>query len=133
MATTWKTIDQGNCTTMNHMFQRYLRKILHNHQLTYEELNTVINEIEAILNSRPITPMSNDPKDLQPLTPGHFLIGAPVTSINDTTFVNHSLQTTFYTLTAFISIISLYLRTSNANSIDKFDWVVCMFTHFTAV
>lgn len=48
--------------------------------LTYEELETVIVEIEAILNSRPLTPMTNDPSDMSALTPGHLLIGEAPTS-----------------------------------------------------
>lgn len=31
--------------------------------------------IEAVLNSRPLTPISDDPQELAALTPSHFLIG----------------------------------------------------------
>ena len=33
------------------------------------------------MNSRPLTPLSNDPSDLNPLTPGHFLIGASLVGL----------------------------------------------------
>jgi len=48
---------------------------------TYEELSTVLVQIETCLSSRPLTPLSSDPSDLQPLTPGHFLISGPLTSL----------------------------------------------------
>jgi len=48
--------------------------------LTYEELETVIIDI---LNSRPLTPISYSPRDLSALTPGHFLIGGPITASPD--------------------------------------------------
>lgn len=49
--------------------------------LTYEELTTLLTQIEAILNSRPLCPLSDDSEDLTSLTPGHFLIGEALTVI----------------------------------------------------
>ncbi|UYV66797.1 hypothetical protein LAZ67_4002878, partial [Cordylochernes scorpioides] len=52
-----------------------LSKTMKSRLLNYEELLTSLAQIEACLNSRPLTFVSNDPNDLTALTPGHFLIG----------------------------------------------------------
>ncbi|XP_057339417.1 uncharacterized protein LOC130676927 [Microplitis mediator] len=49
--------------------------------LTYDQLTTVLTQIEAVLNSRLIAPLSEDPADLTALTPGHFLIGEPLIAV----------------------------------------------------
>ncbi|XP_043659545.1 uncharacterized protein LOC122624160 [Drosophila teissieri] len=48
---------------------------------TFEERPTLLAKIEACLNSRPISPMSEDPTDLIALSPGHFLIGGPLLAV----------------------------------------------------
>ncbi|KAM8701285.1 hypothetical protein ACLKA7_007651, partial [Drosophila subpalustris] len=48
--------------------------------LTAEELQTTLVAVEAVLNSRPIGALSDDPSDGEALTPGHALIGGPLTA-----------------------------------------------------
>lgn len=55
-------------------FKKHFKSVGSNQLLTYEEFETLSLEIEAILNSRPLTLTSDDANDLEALTPGHFLI-----------------------------------------------------------
>ncbi|XP_041631681.2 uncharacterized protein [Drosophila kikkawai] len=59
----------------------HMRRILGSKALTFEELATVLTQIEAILNSRPLCP--NGDNSLDPLTPAHFLTGAPYTALSE--------------------------------------------------
>ena len=52
-----------------------LRKSLGSKILTRSELETAIHEVEACINSRPLTLVSDDVKGLNALTPSHFLLG----------------------------------------------------------
>ena len=54
--------------------KKHLRRVVGEQILTFSELATVLCRIEAVLNSRPILPISDDISDLTTLTPAHFLI-----------------------------------------------------------
>jgi hypothetical protein len=49
--------------------------VLGNTTVNEEVLRTVLAEVMAILNARPLTHLSVDPEDESPLTPNHFLLG----------------------------------------------------------
>lgn len=71
-------------------FKHHLQRILNNSTLTYEEFYTLLTEIEASLNSRPLGPLSSDPTDLDVLTPGHFLTGGPINAVLEPSLLNIS-------------------------------------------
>lgn len=64
----------------------HLTKALGQQILTYEELYTIIVKVEAVLNSRPLGAVTSDAKDNDYLTPGHFLVGAPLVSVPEEDF-----------------------------------------------
>ena len=49
--------------------------LVKDHVLTDPQLYTVFTEVESIINSRPLTHLSDDVRDLEPLTPNHVLLG----------------------------------------------------------
>lgn len=64
----------------------HLKRILGDAHLTFEEFYMLLVQIEAVLNSRPLMPMSTDPSDLSPLTPACFLIERSLTSIPENNY-----------------------------------------------
>lgn len=64
----------------------HLKRVLGNSTTTYEELTTLLCQIECCLNSRPLCLKFEG--DTDPLTPGHFLILRPMTSIPDENLID---------------------------------------------
>lgn len=66
----------------------HLKRILGNSNLTHEGFSTVLIQIEAILNSRPLCPITCDAEQVNPLTPAHFLVGRTLTAIPQPTVMH---------------------------------------------
>ncbi|XP_033225740.1 uncharacterized protein LOC117178423 [Belonocnema kinseyi] len=61
----------------------HLRRVIGDSQLTFDEMTTLLTQIKACLNSRPLRAQSDDPTDISALTPGHFLIGGPLNAVSE--------------------------------------------------
>ncbi|XP_053686290.1 uncharacterized protein LOC128735831 [Sabethes cyaneus] len=68
--------------------KHHLLRVIGDSTLTFEDFNTLLVQVEACLNSRPLTQLSDDPMDLRPLTPGHFLTGGSLQSLPEPDFSN---------------------------------------------
>ena len=78
----WK-FQPPTASHMNGIWERLIRSVRksmrailgnQNALVGLETLRTVFAEVVTILNSRPLTPSSDDPSDFEPLTPNHFLL-----------------------------------------------------------
>ena len=55
----------------------HLKQVVGEVKLTFEEFMTVLTQIEACLNSRPLTQIPSEDDGIEALTPGHFSLVSP--------------------------------------------------------
>ncbi|KAM0726177.1 hypothetical protein ACS0PU_008258 [Formica fusca] len=72
--------------------KHHLRRVLGDATLTYEEMSTLLTQVESCLNSRPLQALSDDPEDLSALTPGHFLVGSALTAIPEPSMLDKPMN-----------------------------------------
>ena len=81
-----------------------LRKAIYKRTLNWDDLVTVLYEIEQCVNNRPLTYVESEQKDLQPLTPNHLLRGTSVQVMpsvvtedrHDPLYIDHELLNVQY-------------------------------------
>ena len=88
LSITWKYITEkapwqgGVFERMVKSFKRCVRKTVGSRSLTLDELNTLVIEIEAVLNSRPLAYLSEEDTE-EFLTPSHLITGHRILSLPD--------------------------------------------------
>ncbi|XP_046811888.1 uncharacterized protein LOC111690105 [Lucilia cuprina] len=100
-------------------FKIHFQKIAGNQKFNFEEFSTLLTRIESVLNSRPLSPMSEDPEDLQALTPGHFLRGAPLMFAPELPSENLSIINRWERLKAFHHRLSQRWKTEYLHELHK--------------
>ncbi|GFW49585.1 integrase catalytic domain-containing protein [Trichonephila clavipes] len=83
--------------------KRILLRVAKSAIMNFEELTTLMAQIKAVLNSRPLSPLSSDPNDLNPLTPGHFLTNCAIPSFPEPYTASDSFVLSFQVETRSIS------------------------------
>ncbi|GFX30933.1 integrase catalytic domain-containing protein [Trichonephila clavipes] len=71
-------------------FKRHLYRTLVDSRITFKEFETNLIQIESILNSRSLVPLSNNINKYEVLTPGHFVIGRPISAIPESAILDIS-------------------------------------------
>ena len=61
--------------------KHHLRRVMGNSILTYEEMTTILCQIEQVLNNRPLMALTNNPDDIFALTPSMLVNGSRLDAI----------------------------------------------------
>lgn len=71
----------------------HLKRLVGNNTFTFEEMATLLRQIEACLNSRPLCAISNDVNDVEYLTPGHFIMGCAPITVPEVSLLDENVST----------------------------------------
>jgi hypothetical protein len=95
--------------------KRCLRKVIGQSKLSYDELHTVVAEIEMVLNSRPISYISSEDLE-EPLTPSHLMVGRCLCNLPDNLCYREEAEYIPVSTQSVLTCLMKYLNTA----IDSF-------------
>ncbi|XP_060570474.1 uncharacterized protein LOC132728821 [Ruditapes philippinarum] len=58
-----------------------IKKVLGSAYVTYDTLQTIVTEVESVMNDRPLTYVTSESTDPEPITPAHLLYGRRLTTL----------------------------------------------------
>ncbi|XP_070573915.1 uncharacterized protein [Ptychodera flava] len=93
-----------------------IKKVLGRSFITYDELATVVTEIETVLNDRPLTFVSSSADDDVSLTPNHLLHGRSLTSLPYITVSDEETKTRLLETTMMLTDVTHICQISNNSS-----------------
>lgn len=75
-------MDGGAWESLVKVTNRALKAVIKERTVKEEVLVTVTAEVESIVNSKPITSLSDDIEDFEVITPSHLLLGRSSTNFS---------------------------------------------------
>lgn len=99
--------------------KRCLRKVLHKKRISLDELRTVLVEIEARVNNRPLTYVNDNINEPEVLTPNHLLQGSPIDLIPTVLDTSKIKDPDFYLAQGHLKSEHLKERFNHINKVLK--------------
>ena len=93
-----------------------LKKVLGNALLSSTELYTILTDIEAMINSRPLTYVGDDTRDPEPITPAHLAIHYVAYQVDQS---RKKAEDTLFKDFSTINDSSITFRNDGGNNISK--------------
>lgn len=94
----WRTIPArsphfgGTWESVVKQFKHHFKRSTTSLVFTPDDFLTLLDQVECVLNSRPLTAISDDINDFKCLTPGHFLIGQPLNLLPEPSWVDSKFE-----------------------------------------
>jgi len=83
---------------LNRSIKDPLKRAIEKRPINFIQAQTLLCHVEAIINSRPLTPVHDDPNDDYILSPSHFITGGSILAMNDTNKITDDQSVPILTL-----------------------------------